>query len=334
MYNNFFGLRKSPFNLTPDPEFLYMTVQHKEALASFTYGILARKGFVVLTGNAGTGKTTLLTQMLQNLPVARIQTSVIVNPTLTPAEFLESVLLDFGFEHVPSSKAQRISLLQRFLWRAHREGRISALIVDEAHKLSLEVLEEIRLLGNFESASQKLLQIVLVGQPELDTVLNSDSLRQFKQRIALRAVIQPFPVDKVGEYIQHRWTVAGGTAAPFSPAAIAGIAQASQGIPRVINAACDNSLLEAFGEESPTVELGHVMAACRDLQLALPAPPPAAAPPALPKPVVPAALPLVPRGEAPAMMTLQRYIKTPPEHPSLLTRLRTRLKLAQRIETA
>src|ERR1043166_8840939 len=157
MYNEFFGLHRSPFDLTPDPEFLYLTEQHREALAGLTYAILARKGVVVLTGDAGTGKTTLPTRILEHLPASRIQSSVIVNPTLTTSEFLEAALMDFGLNDIPSSKAQRIAILQRFLWAGHHDGKVNALIVDEAHKLSPDVIEEIRLLGNFESADEKLL---------------------------------------------------------------------------------------------------------------------------------------------------------------------------------
>jgi general secretion pathway protein A len=272
MYNEFYGLQKAPFNLTPDPEFLYLTAQHREALAGLTYAILARKGFVVLTGNAGTGKTTLLTRILEHLPAGRIQSSVIVNPTLTPSEFLEATLLDFGFKDIPSSKAQRISILQSFLWKGQREGKITALIVDEAHKLSLEVIEEVRLLGNFESASEKLLQILLVGQSELDELLNRESLRQFKQRISLRLAIEPLSGKEIEHYIQYRWMKAGGSEAPFSAGAIDCIGQASQGIPRVINVLCDNALMQAFGEESASVEVRHALAACRELQFGQPLP--------------------------------------------------------------
>ena len=323
MYNQFFGLDKAPFNLTPDPEFLYLTTQHREALAGLTYAILARKGFVVLTGNAGTGKTTLLTRILEHLPASRIQSSVIVNPTLTPSEFLEAILLDFGFEDVPPSKAQRIAILQNFLWRGHREGKITALIVDEAHKLSLEVLEEIRLLGNFESASEKLLQIVLVGQSELDDLLNRESLRQFKQRISVRLAIEPLAETEVERYIQYRWEKAGGNEAPFSADAIAGIGQASQGVPRVINVLCDNTLMQACGEESASVDLRHVLAVCRELQFAEP----------LPKGIAVAEAPApAPAGEASPLKTLERYGTVAPK-PSLLARLAGKLKFMQRIET-
>ena len=267
MYNQFFGLQRAPFNLTPDPEFLYLTAQHREALAGVTYAILARKGFILLTGDTGTGKTTLLMATLGNLAASGVQTSVIVNPTLTPSEFLEATLMDFGLQDIPASKPQRIAALQGFLWKGSREGKISALIVDEAHKASLEVLEEIRLLGNFESAGEKLLQIVLVGQKELDDVLDREQLKQLKQRIALRFPIEPLPAAEIERYIQHRWTKAGGEEARFSKDAMARISEASQGIPRVINVICDNALIEAFGEGSSRVEAKHVLSVCRDLRL-------------------------------------------------------------------
>ena len=299
-------------------------------MAGLTYAILARKGFVVLTGNAGTGKTTLLTRILEHLPESRIQSSVIVNPTLTPSEFLEATLLDFGFEDIPSSKAQRIAKLQRFLVRGNREGKITALIVDEAHKLSLEVIEEIRLLGNFESADQKLLQILLVGQSELDDLLNRESLRQFKQRISLRLAIEPLSGTEIEQYIQYRWMKAGGNKPPFSAAAIVCIGQASQGIPRVINVLCDNTLMQAFGEESASVEARHVLAVCREMQFALHVPA-STAPAEAPTPPLP---PLPPPSVAAfPIRTLERY-ETAAARPSLLGRLAGKLKFMQRTEPA
>src|SRR5215472_8629790 len=186
MYHQFFGLRKDPFGMTPDPAFLYVTAAHREALAGLTYSILSRKGFVVLTGDAGTGKTTLLTRILQSIPPSRARFSVVLNPTLTPAEFLELALLDFGIGSIPASKAQRLLLLEEFLVKAREQKQVPVLVVDEAHKLPPDVLEEIRLLSNFEQAEAKLLQIVLAGQTELAAVLNRPDLRQLKQRIAVR----------------------------------------------------------------------------------------------------------------------------------------------------
>lgn len=330
MYNQFFGLHKDPFNLTPDPEFLYLTPQHKEALAGFTYSLLARKGFVVLTGDAGTGKTTLLTRVLQHLPVTRIQSSVIVNPTLTPAEFLEAALLDFGITDVPASKARRIALLQNLLWTGHRAGKISALIIDEAHKLSLEVLEEIRLLGNFESAEQKLLQIALIGQSELDELLSCDHLRQFKQRIALRVSVSALEGKEIEQYIRYRWMKAGGSEPPFSSDALTNIGHVSKGIPRVINVLCDNALMQAFGEGSVSVEVRHVLAACQDLRFAEAYTPKTVVPQTIP--AAEAAAPAMPLDTSP-MRTLERY-SAAGEHPSWLARLAGKLGLHQRIETA
>lgn len=267
MYNRSFGVRRNPFNMTPDPSFLFLTAQHREALVGLTYAILQRKGFVVLTGEAGTGKTTLLARVLQFMPSSQVQSSVILNPTLTPAEFLELALLDFGVTDVPTSKAQRLWMLRSLLLKAREKGRVSALIIDEAHKLSHEVLEEIRLLGNFEEADEKFLQIVLIGQNELDEALNREDLRQLKQRIAVRLSIAPLASSEVSQYIRHRWLRAGGGNPPFSSEAVSVIAGASHGIPRLINGLCDNALTLAFGEGSTTVEARHVHASAVDLHL-------------------------------------------------------------------
>jgi general secretion pathway protein A len=273
MYNRSFGVSKNPFSMTPDPAFLFLTAQHREALVGLTYAILQRKGFVVLTGEAGTGKTTLLARVLQFMPASKVQSSVIMNPTLTSSEFLELALLDFGVTNVPSSKAQRLWALQNLLLKAREEGRVSALIIDEAHKLSWELLEEIRLLGNFEEADEKFLQIVLIGQDELDQALNREDLRQLKQRIAVRLSIAPLASPEVDQYIRYRWLKAGGSHPPFSSEAVRIIADASQGIPRLINGLCDNALALAFGEGTSAVEVRHVQASAVDLHLHVPSQP-------------------------------------------------------------
>jgi general secretion pathway protein A len=268
MYQDSFGLRKQPFSLTPDPAFLFLTEQHRAALAGLTCAILQRKGLSVMTGDAGTGKTTLLVRTLQFLPASRLQCSVIMHPTLTPSEFLELTLLDFGVTDIPSSKAQRLWKLRALLLEAQREGKASALIVDEAHKLSPEVLEEIRMLGNFEDAAQKCLQVLLVGQSELDATLNREDLRQLKQRISGRLSLAALEPAQVGEYIRHRWLRAGGAEPPFTVEAIEDIARASQGIPRVINVLCDNALISAFEDRSSQVLDCHVRAAAANLDYA------------------------------------------------------------------
>jgi general secretion pathway protein A len=267
MYNAAFGLTKNPFNMTPDPAFLYLTAQHREALVALTYAILHRKGFAVLTGEAGTGKTTLLARVLQHIPATRLQFSLVLNPTLTRSEFLELAMLDFGFKNVPTSKAQRLWKLQELLLDAEHKGKTSVLIVDEAHKLSPEVLEEIRLLGNFEHAEHKLLQIVLAGQPELDQNLNRGDLRQLKQRIAMRLRLEPLSTTEVVEYVRHRWTVAGGNQVPFSAAALHAVAASSNRIPRLINSLCDSSLTMAFADGAREVSVQHVEMAAKDLGL-------------------------------------------------------------------
>ncbi len=275
MYTDFFRLQRLPFELTPDPEFLFLPVKHREALAGLTYAILGRKGFVVLTGDAGTGKTTLINSVLNRLPADRVETSIVLNPTLTSSEFLEGVLLDFDITDVAASKVQRLWKLQEFLARTHRENKYAVLVIDEAHKLSLEVLEEIRMLGNFESASGKYLQILLVGQSELHDTLNRHDLRQFKQRIALRLYIDPLTASEVQQYLESRWTKGGASGPPpLTADAIAGIVQWSHGIPRLINSICDTALLMAYGDECHLVGLNYVRAAATNLALTeTPAPP-------------------------------------------------------------
>lgn len=257
--------------MTPDPELLFLPPQHREALAGLTYAILNRKGFGVLIGEAGTGKTTLLARILKSLPISRIHSSVILNPTLTANEFLELVLLDFGISEVPDSKARRLIMLQRLLLQNHSENRVSVLVIDEAHKLSPVLLEEIRLLSNFEFGDQKLLQIVLSGQSELTGILNQNELRQLKQRICVRLAIGPLAKPEIEQYIRHRWVKCGGSSTlPFSAPALDAIAEFSQGIPRIINAICDNALSIAFGLAAKTIEVAHIAEVARDLDLKRP----------------------------------------------------------------
>jgi general secretion pathway protein A len=266
MYHKFFGLSKDPFSMTPDPAFLFLTAPHREALAGLTYSILNRKGFVVLTGDAGTGKTTLLSRIFQSIPSARARFSVVLNPTLTPAEFLELMLLDFGLSDIPTSKAQRLTLLQQFLIEVYQNRQVAALVVDEAHRLPPDVLEEIRLLSNFELAEAKLLQIVLSGQTELGDLLNRQDLRQLKQRVSVRLAIHPLSAAGVEHYIQHRWQKAGATTAhPFDAAALARVAQCSRGIPRLVNSLCDNALMLAFAEGETLIGDAQILEAARDL---------------------------------------------------------------------
>jgi general secretion pathway protein A len=329
MYEAYFGVQRKPFGMTPDPAFLYLNAKHREALAGLVYAVMERKGFLVLTGDAGTGKTTLLAQALRGLPLSRVQSSVVLNPTLTTSEFLEMVMMDFGIEDIPASKAQRLALLQGFLVQANHNGKISALIIDEAHKLSHEVLEEIRLLGNIELPNQKLIQILLVGQDELGDLLNRSDLRQLKQRIAVRFTIDPLSGAEIQKYIQHRWLKGGAsTPVPFDPDALQAIAKWSGGIPRVINAICENALLLAYGENVSLITVKQVTEACLDLDLVRPSHTTPAAPISefAKSPLGPAS-PVLAQSEPVAVPLLERYADTNAK-PSLWTRWAGRLGFA------
>ncbi len=273
MYLESFGLKKKPFSLTSDPSMLYFTDSHREALAALCFGLLERKGLIAMLGHAGAGKTTLVARAVAGLPPGRVQFAFILNPTFTAEEFLETVLLGFGMRDIPPTKPQRLARLEKHLIQTQTDGRIAALIVDEAHKLNTGALEEVRLLGNLERRAEKLLQIILAGQNELAATLNRDDCVQLKQRIALRVALRPLPPAEVGQYIACRWARAGARQRPpFSQQAIDLAARVSRGIPRTINVICDNALILAFGEHSRTVEAGHVAQCCRDLDL-LEAPP-------------------------------------------------------------
>ena len=271
MYEKFFGLTKAPFSLVPDPDCLHLTAQHADAISGLAFGVLERKGYLVLTAEAGLGKTTALRALSRLLAESKVESSLIVTPTLTPSEFLELAMLNFGFKDIPASKAQRIKLLEEFLVRSDAEGKVLALIVDEAQQLSSEVLEEVRLLGNFESSNRKLLQIVLAGQNQLNDRLNVPELWQLKQRITLRLSLQRLDRQGVEEYIRFRWRKADGSEPiPFSTAALDAIASWSQGIPRMVNTISDNALLIAFSDTKHAVDLQEVRGACEELSLPTP----------------------------------------------------------------
>jgi general secretion pathway protein A len=271
MYEKFFHLDKTPFSTVPDPSCVHLVGQHADAISGLVFGVLARKGYLVLTGEAGLGKTTALGAMSHLLLDANVQSSVVLNPILTAPEFMEMVMLNFGFSHIPASKAQRLKMLQEFLIDSDRDGKVSALIVDEAHKLSADLLEEVRLLGNFEATDHKLIQIVLVGQDELNERLNLPELWQLKQRMAIRMSLHRLDRDGVEQYVRFRWGKAGGSdSIPFTDGAIDAIAGWSNGIPRLINAICDNSLLIAFSEAIQTVGVQQIHEACVELDLPTP----------------------------------------------------------------
>ncbi|MGD0201554.1 MAG: AAA family ATPase [Bryobacteraceae bacterium] len=271
MYNAFFGFKESPFNLTPDPAFLYRSQQHEEALANLIYGVESRKGFVVLTGEVGTGKTTML-QCLQDLLAAhRIDFAFLFNSRLTVEQFFEMIAYDLDLRCARTSKTEVLIALNQLLVQNASEGRTTALIVDEAHNLEWDVLEEIRLLGNLENRRGKLLQIVLAGQPEFDRKLDAASLRQLKQRVALRCMLNPFCEPETFEYIRTRLAKAGmPEQTVFPPDLLTEIHLRSQGIPRVINAICGNLLLTAFAMESRVATLKMLDEISEDIRLEWP----------------------------------------------------------------
>jgi general secretion pathway protein A len=271
MYNAFFGFKESPFSLTPDPAFLYRSAQHEEALANLIYGVQSRKGFLVLTGEVGTGKTTMLECLQDYLAAQRVDYAFLFNSRLTVEQFFEMICYDLDLRCAKTSKTEVLIALNQRLVQNANEGRTTALILDEAHNLEWDVLEEVRLLGNLDSRREKLLQIVLAGQPEFDRKLDAPSLRQLKQRIALRCTLQPFREAETGEYIATRLAKAGlPEQTVFSPELIAEIHLRSQGIPRLINAICDNLLLTAFAMESKQAELEMLEEVTSDLRLEWP----------------------------------------------------------------
>ena len=266
MYLSFYGLREAPFAPTPDPKFLFQSARHREALAQLIYGVRERKGFIVLTGEIGTGKTTLLRTLLERLnadtPVAYVH-----NSALNIEGLLEYVLQDWGVKSTANSHAQRLFELNEFLIDQHRKGGTPVLVIDEAQNLSVETLEAVRMLSNFETTNQKLMQILLVGQPELRVKLDLPELRQLKQRIGLRCHIAPLSAEETRLYIRHRLRIAGAMdAGTFTDGAIQKIADYSGGTPRVINIVCDHCLLSGFADSKKRIDAGTVSEAIEYLE--------------------------------------------------------------------
>src|SRR6266403_1379245 len=269
LYQTHFGLREAPFNITPDPSFLYLSASHREGLAQLTYGIRARKGFVVLTGEVGTGKTTLIHALLNDLN-GSCQTGLIFSTIVNPVDLLRSVCEEFGL--IETKKPLReihdyLVSLNEFLLENYRKGESCALIIDEAQNLSAEILESIRLLSNFETSKDKLLQILLVGQPELAIRLNSPELRQLKQRVMLRHHLRSLSLQECCEYVSNRLKIAGGDGTIFTPNAVESIHAYSGGIPRIVNVLCDNALLTGYALGRKEVDTGIIREVAEDLSI-------------------------------------------------------------------
>jgi general secretion pathway protein A len=268
MYNAFFGLTGNPFSLSPDPAFLYRSPQHEEALANLMYGVQSRKGFIVLTGEVGTGKTTMLECLRDFLDAQQITFAFLFNSRLTPEQFFEMLAYDLDLRCNRTSKTEVLFALNNLLIEKADQGRTTVLIVDEAHNLDWNVLEEIRMLGNIENRRGKLLQIILAGQQELDRKLEAPEFRQLKQRIALRCMLQPFQPRETAEYIASRLARAGMKEQKvFPPSLLAEIHYRTQGLPRLINSVCDNLLLTAFAMESKVATLEMLEEVSSDLHL-------------------------------------------------------------------
>lgn len=268
MYNAFFGITENPFSLSPDPTFLYRSPQHEEALANLIYGVQSRKGFIVLTGEVGTGKTTMLECLRDFLESQYVEYASLFNSRLNTQQFFEMIAYDFDLRCERTSKTEVLFALNNLLIQQANEGRTSVLIVDEAHNLDWDVLEEIRLLGNLENRRGKLLQIILAGQPELDRKLDAPNLRQLKQRIVLRYNLKPFSEQESIEYINSRMARAGmPDQTVFSPSILAEIHRRSQGIPRLINGICDNCMLTAFAAEQHIVSMEILEEVSEDMRL-------------------------------------------------------------------
>jgi general secretion pathway protein A len=255
MYLSFFDLSEKPFAITPDPRYLYLSERHAEALAHLLYGINESGGFIQLTGEVGTGKTTVVRTLLSRVP-HHADVAVILNPRVTPVEFLLTICEELGLTIADSDRdsvKQMVDALNQRLLAAHADGRRIIVIVDEAQNLSAEVLEQVRLLTNLETPTQKLLQIILIGQPELRELLDRTDLRQLAQRITGRYHLEPLSVEETRGYVRHRLRVAGATEEIFTPSALTEVHRLAQGIPRVINVTCDRALLGAYTQETRKV---------------------------------------------------------------------------------
>jgi general secretion pathway protein A len=267
MYTSFFGLSEKPFAITPDPRYLYLSERHAEALAHLLYGINESGGFIQLTGEVGTGKTTVVRTLLSRVP-HHADVAVILNPRVTPAEFLLTICEELGLEIAEADRdsvKQMVDALNRRLLGAHAEGRRIIVLVDEAQNLSIDVLEQVRLLTNLETPTQKLLQIILIGQPELRELLDRTDLRQLAQRITGRYHLKPLSREETKGYVRHRLRVAGATQEIFTPAALLELHRLSQGIPRVINVACDRALLGAYTQETKKITASLVRRAAGEV---------------------------------------------------------------------
>jgi type II secretory pathway predicted ATPase ExeA len=268
MYKSFYGLKENPFNVNPDPRFLFLTKQIEEALTGLMYGIQTRKGFITLTGEVGTGKTTLINRLLDWLHHRRARTAFLFNSRMNSSQLFDFILAEFDIQCDSKSKSQQLLKLNHWLLERYRDGETVVLIIDEAQNLTYPVLEEIRLLTNLETSTEKLLQIVLSGQPELEEKLKLPQLRQLRQRIMLRCRTTPLSEEQTREYVAERLRIAGATGDPiFSAKTVEAVHVYSMGIPRVINLLCEHSLVNGFVEQQRPIQPKIVEEVAHEFQL-------------------------------------------------------------------
>jgi general secretion pathway protein A len=268
MYKSFFGLKENPFNSNPDPRYLYFTKEIEEALAGLKYGVQNRKGFITLTGEVGTGKTTLVNRLLDWLRTQRARTAFLFNSRINSSQLFDFILAEFGIVCESRIKSQQLLKLNEWLLERFRAGEAVVLIVDEAQNLTYPVLEEIRLLTNLETSTEKLLQIVLSGQPELEEKLKLPQLRQLRQRIMLRCKTSPLTKEQTNAYLLERLRIAGANGDPiFSPEAVEAIHVFSAGIPRVVNLLCEHSLINAYVDQQRPIGQKVVADVAHEFQL-------------------------------------------------------------------
>ncbi len=266
MYLEFYALNLAPFDITPNPRYLFHSTKHREAFNHLLYGIRERKGFVQLTGEVGAGKTTLCRALLEQLD-SNYSTALILNPVMSGNELMKAIATEFGLDVKGKDRLETIASISDFLLKQTLAGKESVLIIDEAQNLTEDLLEQVRLISNFETDDRKLLQIVLMGQPELRDRLDQPSLKQLRQRITVRYHLRPLTRTEVGQYIQHRLALSGSTGAPtFTFGGIWRVFRYSQGIPRLVNAVCDKALLAGFVERSYKINYRMVGRAIRELE--------------------------------------------------------------------
>lgn len=267
VYLDYYGLSEPPFDITPNPRFLFYSAKHREAYNHLVYGIRERKGFVQLTGEVGAGKTTLCRAMLEQLDGDHFATALILNPVMSPDELMKAIALEFGLPVNGLDRLDTLAVINQFLLQLTESGKDAVLIVDEAQDLTDELLEQVRLLSNLETDNRKLLQIVLMGQPELRDRLNNPRLRQLRQRITVRYHLLPLSRPEVNQYVQHRIHLCGGNGVPaFTSPALWRVYHYSKGIPRLVNAICDKALLAGFVAQQERINFSLVNHAVRELE--------------------------------------------------------------------